>query len=324
MFNLFVNYTLAFNIFLFISFHSLYSNDFEDWKSSIISEAIKAGISKKTINQNLQPLVSVNNKVLKLYNNQPEFKISFDSYINRNINEKRIKKGKKLYKKNSKLLDIIFKKYNIPPQIIISIWALESNFGYYTGNFKIVDALATLSFKSRRKSFFKKELFSALRIIDQSLIEANELKGSWAGAMGQSQFMPSSYLSYAVDFNKDNKIDIWRTEADVFASIANYLYKHGWKKNQPWSIEIKEKEIASELDYKKTFTVKELETFNLSNLNLNKFSKNIKAKIKKINAINESKLFLVFDNFAVIKRYNNSDFYALAVGKLANNIEEFK
>ena len=215
MFNLFVNYTLAFSIFLFISFQNLYSNDFEDWKSFIISEAIKAGISEKTINQNLQPIVSVNNKVLKLYNNQPEFKISFNSYINRNINEKRIKKGKKLYKKNSELLDIIFKKYNIPPQIIISIWALESNFGYYTGNFKIVDALATLSFKSRRKSFFKKELFSALRIIDQSLIEANELKGSWAGAMGQSQFMPSSYLSYAIDFNKDGNTDSVGVAKDV-------------------------------------------------------------------------------------------------------------
>ena len=214
--------------------------------------------------------------------------------------------------------------YQVQPRFIIALWGIETDFGRIGGYFPVISSLATLVYDGRRALFFEKELIYALKIIKNGHISMSDMKGSWAGAMGQCQFMPSSYLSYAVDFNKDNKIDIWRTEADVFASIANYLYKHGWKKNQPWSIEIKEKEIASELDYKKTFTVKELETFNLSNLNLNKFSKNIKAKIKKINAINESKLFLVFDNFAVIKRYNNSDYYALAVGKLANNIEEFK
>jgi len=299
-----------------------FANDFENWKSLLISQAVNSGISEETANININAIKKVNKKVLQLYKNQPEFKITLKDYMNRNITEKRINKGKDYLKKFEDILKIIEETYNIPPQIIVSIWALESNFGYYTGSFDILDALTTLSFQSKRKLFFKKELFSALKILDKKLIEKNLLKGSWAGAMGQSQFMPSSYLSYAVDYNNDNKIDIWKTEADVFASIANYLNKHGWKKNQPWSLELANGR-KSDIDIKKTYNLTQLNNLNIFKNSNNVFLENSRAKIKVINN-KEEKFFFIFENFYVIKKYNNSDFYALTVGKLANNISEIK
>lgn len=297
----------------------LFANEFERWKSSLIAQAVNAGISLETAKNNIKAINKVNQKVLNLYNNQPEFKITLKDYMRRNISQKRINKGKDYIKKFEDILKIIDNTYNIPPQIIVSIWALESNYGYYTGTFNIIDSLTTLSYKSKRKTFFKKELFSALKILDKKLIEKNSFKGSWAGAMGQSQFMPSSYLSYAVDYNNDNKIDIWSTEADVFASIANYLNKHGWNKNQPWSMEVASSK-KYDIDMKKKYNLAQLNNLNIFNNENKLFLESSIAKIKVINNNREEKLFFVFENFYIIKKYNNSDFYALTVGKLANKI----
>ena len=297
----------------------LHANDFENWKSSLITQAINAGISEETANKNIKAIKKVNKKVLNLYNNQPEFKITLKDYMRRNISEKRINKGKNYLKKFEDILSIIDKTYNIPPQIIVSIWALESSYGYYTGSFNIIDSLTTLSYQSKRKTFFKKELFSALKILDKKLIEKNSLKGSWAGAMGQSQFMPSSYLRYAVDYNNDNKIDIWSTEADVFASIANYLNKHGWNKNEPWSMELANNK-KHDVNIKKKYNLAQLNNLNIFNVENKMFLENSVGKIKVIKNNQEEKIFFVFENFYIIKKYNNSDFYALTVGKLANKI----
>ncbi len=314
-----LNFILILKLCFFVMLNSSFSNNFDEWKSDIISQAIEAGISKETATQNIKKIKNLNKKILKLYNKQPEFNISFKNYKKRNINNKRIEKGKNLLKKYKILLENISKAYNVSPEIIVSIWALESNFGYYTGSFDIIDALTTLSYQSRRKNFFKRELFNALKILDKELIKTNSLKGSWAGAMGQSQFMPSSYIHYAVDYDQDNKIDIWETEADVFASIANYLYKHGWQKNKPWSIEIKSS-FKFKLDSTKKYSLKELKKHNIFNDESNTMSENLYAKIKIINDNDGKSLFLIFENFYIIKKYNNSDFYALTVGKLANKI----
>ena len=314
-----LNFILILKLFFFIVISPVFSNNFKTWKNGIISQAIDMGISKEVVTENIGKIDKINKKVLKLYNNQPEFKISFKDYKNRNITKKRIDKGKELEKKYKGLLDKISNTYGVPSQIIVSIWALESNFGYYTGSFNIIDSLATLSFQSRRKSFFKKELFNALIILDKKLINSKSLKGSWAGAMGQSQFMPSSYLNYAVDYNQDNKIDIWNSEGDVFASIANYLYKHGWKKNQPWSFQLKSNSNLK-LDTKKLYTLKELDELKILNKKDYISDKNTFVRLKVINSKNEDDFFIIFENFSFIKKYNNSDFYALTVGKLANKI----
>ena len=312
------NYLILFlQLFLFIFAKSTNANDFETWKLSIIKQAVEAGISEKVIKNNLKDIKGANKKVLKYYKNQPEFKISLEDYINRNINKKRISKGKVLLEKHKNILSSVSKTYEVPSQIIIAIWALESNFGYYTGSFNIIDALTTLSYDSKRKSFFKKELFSALKILDKNLIEKDLLTGSWAGAMGQSQFMPSSYLSYAVDFNKDKKIDIWKTEADVFASIANYLNKHGWEKDQLWSLEIKKRKDDI-FNKDKIYNIDEIKKYIAYNKKIISNTEKSFAKIKEISDHKEKNLFFVFDNFKIIKKYNNSDYYALTVGKLAN------
>ena len=312
------NYLILFlHFFLFILAKNTNANDFETWKLSIIKQAVEAGISEKVIIKNLKDIKSTNKKVLKYYKNQPEFKITLEDYINKNINQKRINKGKVLLEKHKNILSLISKTYEVPSQIIIAIWALESNFGYYTGSFNIIDALTTLSYDSKRKSFFKKELFSALKILDKNLIEKDLLTGSWAGAMGQSQFMPSSYLSYAVDFNKDEKVDIWKTEADVFASIANYLNKHGWEKDQLWSLEIKKRKDDI-FNKDKIYNIDEIKKYIAYNKKIISNAEKSFAKIKEISNHKEKNLFFVFDNFKVIKKYNNSDYYALTVGKLAN------
>ncbi len=315
------NFFLFFKLYILIFCNPVFAKDsFDSFKNAIIKEGLEKGISIETLKQNLYPIKTINKKVLNLYSNQPEFKITFHDYQKRNINEKRISKGKKLIVKHKDLLNKIKIKYGIPAEIIVAIWALESNYGYYTGSFNIIDALATLSHQSKRKVFFKKELFNALEILDKRYIDSNLLKGSWAGAMGQSQFMPSSYLNYAVDFNNDNKVDIWNNHSDVFASIANYLNKHKWKKGEPWSFSIN-KINDSNISLKRKYALADLKNKIELKQDLENFSGDLKAELKRMNSSNIEENFLVFRNFFVLKKYNNSDFYALTIGSLANKIK---
>jgi len=318
----YLKFLILLKLITFAFYNLSYSKSFEDFKNSIIQEGLQKGISDSVLQENLSSIKNINKKVLKLYNNQPEFKITLVEYKKRNITTKRIETGKKLITKHKNILNEITNKYNVPAAIIVSIWALESNFGYYTGSFNIIDALTTLSYQSKRRIFFKKELFSALKILDNKNIEASLLKGSWAGAMGQSQFMPSSYLSYAVDFNKDKKIDIWNTHSDVFASIANYLKLHGWKKNEPWSYKFKIANAdTNTIDFNKKYTYKELKDSIVLNQQNKVISDDINTQIKSIASNNSVENFLVFKNFFILKKYNNSDFYAITVGTLANKIQ---
>ncbi len=322
MIKLYTTLPLLILIYLYLNLN-LFADTFVKWKEEIKEEAKLFGISESIVSKSIDEINNANKKVLKYYNNQPEFKISFSDYQNRNISKKRIEKGKKLLNKHKSILKQISIAYKVPAEVIVSIWAIESNYGNYTGSYNIIDSLLTLSFASKRKNFFKKELFNALKILDKKLIDATTLKGSWAGAMGQSQFMPSSYLNYAVDFNYDNKIDIWKTDADVFASIANYLNRHGWKENAPWSIEVQPKKLTN-IDTKKKYSIEELISRNILKKDHYDYPiKNI-ASFLKINDKKEDRFFLVFKNFDVIKRYNNSNFYALTVGSLTNKLIRVK
>ena len=311
---IFINIYLIKVIFLFNT-PSL-TSDFSLWIKELETEILNYGISKQTYSKTLSHLQQVNKKVLKLYNNQPEFKITFENYYNRNINNKRIELGRELLKKHKNILDDVHMKYGVAPEIIVSIWGIETNYGKYMGKFNVIEALATLAYASRRKNFFKKELLNSLLIYEKNFKDMNKvLMGSWAGAMGQGQFMPSSFLNYAVDYDKDKIVDIWTSYHDIFASIANYLKSHGWQKQNYWSLEINTKE-----------KVKENKIYDINLFNNNKFlnyfkhSKEIKVKIIK----NDKNLryFAIDKNFKVIKKYNNSDYYALIVGDLANKIKK--
>ena len=314
-------------LFLLILNPALSTNEnYVLWKKDLKKEAVNLGISLKTFEKHIETINTLNKKVLSNYKNQPEFKISFDDYYNRNITSKRVKKGNNLLNQYTEILTSVYEKYSVKPQIILSIWALESNYGTYTGNFDVIDALNTLAFASKRNKFFRKELLNILMILDKNLIERDKLKGSWAGAMGQSQFMPSSYLNYAVDFNSDNKIDIWNTYEDIFASISNYLSKHGWRKNDPWCFELNNnKENASylkNLKDKQSINIQELVQKKLLIHKDENFNKSLSGKIKIIRNSKNIRYFVVFKNFEVLKRYNNSDFYALTLGSLANKYEK--
>ena len=314
---IFINIFLVKVIFFYSS--ALLPSNFSKWLQELKPEILDYGVSEETYSKTLSHIKDVNKKVLKLYNNQPEFKITFDNYYNRNINQKRIKLGKDLLKKYQNILTEIHAKYDVSPEIIISIWGIETNYGKYMGNFNVIEALTTLAYSSRRKSFFKKELLNSLLIYEQNFKDTDKvLIGSWAGAMGQGQFMPSSFLNYAVDYDKDKIVDIWNSHNDIFASIANYLKSHGWKKQNYWSVEVKVKE-----DFKKK--IQENINYNISIFKnaklLDNFANSKEINIKIIKNNEKLRYFAIDKNFKIIKKYNNSDYYALIVGDLANKIK---
>ena len=223
-------------IFTIINLSSLQADEdysFVEWLENIKNIATKEGISQETVDSSLRD-IAINERVLELDRSQPEFTLTLDEYLNNTTPKSRMLKGKKLYGEHKDLLLRIYNKYGVQPRFILALWGIETSFGTYTGSFNVIRSLSTLSHDLRRREFFTDELINALAIIDQGHITANEMMGSWAGAMGQNQFMPSSFLNYATDFDKDGKKDIWSTLPDVFASSSNYLKESGWNDDLTW------------------------------------------------------------------------------------------
>ena len=211
---------------------------FTVWLKGVYEEGLTRGISKKTLDSALTGLTPIK-RVIQLDRSQPEFTQTFRQYVNKRVNSWRIKTGRERLQAHGDLLKAVGKRYGVQPRFIVALWGIETNFGRHTGGFSVPRALATLAFDGRRAAYFRKELFNALLIVDQGHITAADMKGSWAGAMGQNQFMPSSFLSYAVDHDGDGRRDIWGTLGDVFASAANYLRQAGWRSDQTWGREVK-------------------------------------------------------------------------------------
>jgi len=197
------------------------------------AEALQKGIKAETLDIAFKDIHPIR-KVVKHDRNQSEFKLTFDTYKNRVVTPTNIRVGKAKAKEYDALLDEIEKRYGVPRRFILAIWGMETRYGAITGNIPLIPAIATLAYDKRRSAFFKEQLFATLQMLDKGYIDVESMKGSWAGAMGQPQFIPTSYLAYADDFDGDGKRDIWRNEGDVFASIANYLAKHGWDKKKTW------------------------------------------------------------------------------------------
>lgn len=212
--------------------------EFAAWLSALRSDALKQGISQATVTAALGNLTPIQ-RVVELDRNQPEFTITLRQYLQRAISDARVNQARAKYAEHRKLLDEVGRKYGVQPRFIVALWGIETNFGQNTGGFSVVQALATLAYDGRRSDYFRGELINALKIIDAGHISAASMRGSWAGAMGQNQFMPSSFLSYAQDYNGDGRRDIWTTTADVFASTANYLKQSGWRSDETWGREVK-------------------------------------------------------------------------------------
>ena len=209
------------------------ADDFARWLVEFRAEAAGKGISPATLDAALTGLRPLE-KVLNRDRKQPEFKLTFESYSSRLLKAPNIERGRAMMAEHAGLLQRVSDRYGVQPRFIVAIWGIETRYGAIKGNTEIVPALATLAFDRRRSRFFRAQLLDALRMVDKGYIELGGMKGSWAGAMGHPQFIPSSYLAYAQDFDGDGRRDIWNNLGDVFASIANYLRRHGWSNARTW------------------------------------------------------------------------------------------
>lgn len=299
--------------------------EFSEYVETLKQEARELGISEQTL-ESAFANVEYKPRAIKADKNQPEKKLTLDEYIPRAVPDWKIKQAKSLYKKHYDDLNRIGKEYGVQPRFIVALWGVESNFGKLTGGYNVIDALATLAYDGRREAFFKKETMAALTILEEKHISIANMKGSWAGAMGQSQFMPSSFVNYAVDGNGDGKKDIWNTKADVFASAANYLKSHGWNDTYTWGRQVKVPEgLPSSLQGRQQEKAKTLQQWNdlgvrrLNGAALPKTSEDIDAWL--IAPDDEGgRAYLVYENYQVLMKWNRSYYFGLAVSHLADQI----
>lgn len=294
---------------------------FNDWVNVFYKESLSKGISKETLDTVLGQ-VKLNPKVISFDRRQPFKTRSFESYRNSIVPQSRINKANKKYQENKELLDEIGRKYGVQPRFIVALWGIESNFGINMGKYSIPDSLATLSFEGRRAKFFRKELFSAIKIIDEGHIDYNQMIGSWAGAMGQTQFMPSSFLSLAVDYNNDGKKDIWSTKEDVFASIANYLSKTKWDDSATWGRQIILPKGFNKnmVDIKNKKSLQEWSALGVRKIDGSPLpTRDIRAALVQPDD-NGNEFYLVYGNYDKILKWNRSLYFATAVGLLSDRI----
>tara|TARA_A100001015_G_scaffold176916_1_gene196756 strand:+ start:2184 stop:3176 length:993 start_codon:yes stop_codon:yes gene_type:complete len=298
------------------------AKDFNHWKKETKKYFKNQGFKEKTISY-IDELV-FKRKVIELDRKQPEFKLTFNEYIKKVISNDIILKGKSNLKKNKNLLKNIEQNFNIPKNLIVSLWGIETFYGKYTGGFDVLNSLATLSFDGRRSKFFYKEFEYALMIIEQEFLEREYLKGSWAGAIGQTQFMPSTFINYAIDFDENGKMDLLNDKGDALASGANYLKKIGWDINKNWGeqiyIDITENPNFIKFSNDKLFRDKSFwESYGIKFKK--KYSKNEQLKLVIPDQVSK-KYFLVTKNFDVILNWNRSNYFALAVNILSDKIYE--
>lgn len=298
--------------------------DFERWLSSFRAEAAAAGISAETLDAALTGL-SVNERVYELNDNQPEFSRAIWDYLDSAVSANRVQNGRTKYLENRSLLTLIEEAYGVDAEIISAIWGLESSYGAIMGDYDAIQALATLAFEGRRTGYGRSQLIGALKIIQHGYAGRDELKGSWAGAMGHTQFIPTTYLSYAVDHDGDERRDIWNNLGDVFASTANYLSVSGYRRDEPWGVEIR---LPPDFDYaladndtkKAVVEWAALGLTAIRGAGLNeRFDPNLRGRLI-IPAGARGPAFLVFNNFEAILKYNRSTAYALAVSLLSEEI----
>ena len=309
---------------------------FDQWVSELKVEALAKGIDANLLDAAFAGLTP-NSKVIELDRSQPEFTQTFQEYISRRVSATRISKGREMMEKYKDELAAVSAHYGVQPQFIASIWGMETNYGGYTGGYNVIRSLATLAYDPRRSKFFRTQLFSALRIANEGHVSIENLKGSWGGAMGQSQFMPSNFFEYAEDFDGDGRRDIWGTPVDVFASIANYLKKHGWRSDLTWGRQIVLPEnfasyeadilreegargCRAERSHSRKILLAGWQDMGLKRLNGTDLPQvnTTAALVRPAGASGPA--YLTYHNFGRILNYNCANYYALAVGQLADQL----
>ena len=294
---------------------------FDAWLEGVRQEARERGLKEATIESALSDISPIK-RVVELDRRQPEFKLTLDRYLSRVVSKARIEKGRARLAEHGTLLKEVSAKYKVQPRFIVALWGIETDFGRYLGGFPVIPALASLAYDGRRSAYFRKELFNALTVIDRGHIAPKDMMGSWAGAMGQNQFMPSSFLRYAVDYDGDGRRDIWGTHADIFASSANYLSKVGWRGDQTWGRKVRLPngfdraliglKVRKGLRDWQRLGVRRPDGRDLP-------ARNLRSSILLPGGADGS-AYVVYDNFRAILRWNRSNLFATAVGSLADRI----
>ena len=262
---------------------------FAAWLAGLRAEAARAGVDQGTLDSalmNIEPIP----RVMELARDQPEFKMTFDRYMEIVVSPERVTRGRVLLKENRALVSRFAAPAGIPDSIVVALWGIESNYGKNLGDFEVIDALATLVYNNFRAQFFRQQLIAALKILAQGHVSFDNMKGSWAGAMGQCQFIPTSFLAYAADGDGDGRMDIWTNKADVFASITNYMRRVGWRPGVSWGQEVSAGTPAGQGE----------------------------RIVRPAGAGGPT--FVTTANFQAILRWNQSDFFGLAVGLLSDKI----
>lgn len=294
---------------------------FDTWLADFKNDALKNGISQKTLDAafaKTQPIP----RVIELDRSQPEFKLTFEQYLQRVVPQSRIDEGRKKFAENREILEAAAKKYGVPAHYLTAFWGIETGYGKHTGGFSVVDSLATLAFEGRRAEYFRGELMKALKIIDAGHVSADAMEGSWAGAMGQAQFMPSTFMAYATDGNGDGKINLWTQKEDVFASAANYLSSVGWKEDQRWGrkVSLPKGFDASKAGRDVRKPIAEWQKMGVRMPNgADLPSADMQAAIVLVND-GAGPAYMVYNNFNTIMHWNRSTYFAIAVGTLADAI----
>ena len=326
---------ISFFLIILLYFSNAYSNvesDFELWKKEFKAFALANGVSEKTYLKTI-PKVKFLPKVIEYDRFQPEFYEDTKTYISKRTSEAKVKKGLEFYSNNKELIDEIEKKFNVDKELLLALMGIETNFGTYVGKMNILSSLATLSFDKRRSEFFSNELVILLKLIDQNLVDYETLYGSWAGAFGFFQFMPSTIKNYAIDYNNDNFIDL-KNPIDAYASAANYLNKIGWSNSEPCYYKVSLNSVvpkkylnvsAKKLNNKNKikFFSKFIENYKELDLTEENFLSAIITPDKDIipDAETLDPAYVVFNNYEVILKWNRSLRFGLAVCTLKDKFK---
>ncbi|MGO2075572.1 MAG: lytic murein transglycosylase [Pseudoalteromonas sp.] len=308
---------------------------FNEYVNNLKLEAKQKGYDEKLINDAFQK-VEFKEKVISADKSQPEVKETLETYLPKRVPQWKIDRARKLYKENQQLLEQVAKEFGVQARFIVALWGLESNFGKIQGGHNVIESVVTLAFDGRRETMYKKQLWAALDILKAGHITLDKFKGSWAGAMGQTQFMPTSFNAYAIDYDNDGRKDIWTTEADAFASIANYLKQAGWDDNLTWGRQIQLPDNFDNTNILKRGTrtrsqwleywrdsqrsladwqalgVRKMDNTDLPNVD-------VTAAMVMPDDIN-GRMYLAYDNYKALMHWNRSYYFATSVGYLSDQI----
>ena len=329
--NIYPKFKIFLIIYLFAIFNpsnSLSNEKFNEWLVSFKSRAIAQGVSKETVDNALKNAKFLE-RIIALDRKQPEFFEKTYEYLDKRVDEKRIQTAKNLLNENSVLLEKVNTKFKVDKEVLVALWGIETNFGVNKGKVDIISALSTLSFDNRRPEYFEKELIILLKLIDNKTLKYESLYGSWAGAIGNFQFMPSTIQKYGINFDEASDIDLINSFQDSLASAANYLNTIGWKEKDKWGFEIKiNKNFDNNLissdsrNLKNKISITQLKSTGFKNKNGSEILIEDKKEGWLIRPDGEDgPIYIVFDNFLKLLEWNRSLRFAITVGTLSDKIK---